>query len=950
MKLRRFLLSVLFSTLAASLLAQATGTTTGDIRGHVTDESGAALAGATVTATGQETGLARSDTSASNGSFAIRLLPPGVYRVTATVAGFRPGELSNIRVTIGTSANVDFRLTVAAVAETITVSGEANLIDPSSTEVSKTIGEAKIRNLPINQRNFLDFAVTTPGVTVERGPQSGAASTSGLSINGQSPRYNNVVVDGMDNNDEAVGSVRSTFSQEAVQEFQVIQSPFSSEYGRMTGGIVNIVTRSGTNELHGSGFYFFRDDSLSDDNFLTGEKTTFEQHQFGASLGGPILRDRLFFFGAAERLDVQDANVVTISDAAVALIRANGFDVTNGEVPFDRDRSTYLLKLDLLAGANHAFALRGSYSEESDENQQSWGGLVARSGGGVRDLEDTAVAFTGTSILSPTLSNELRLLYADRSHRLTPLDEAGGVAVTILGVATFGTQRFLPQPRDTQVYQVFDAVSFFHGRSAYKFGVDYSHTDFEGSLPLNFAGLYRFGALPGGLPGLPPSGLTALQAFGAGVPQVFAQGFGEPAGDGETNHVGAFGQGEWNVTDQLLLRLGLRYDYEDPIEPFPEDSDNWAPRFSFSWDGGKTWRLRGGAGRFYGIASLGPMFAVSIQDGVNVRTIVRTIQGGPSPLVPWRLPNRRFGSAAEAGTSVVPLTVLRPAGCEGAVPPDLDIQGCAEFDSAYTDQVNLGFEVALVDELLFNVDYLHARGKKIFTARNINPTIPGLTPPQNPRPNPAFSDIYRYGADGNSWYDGVTAGLQTRIGGPFEASFFYTWADAEDDYVDWLTEFQLQDTLNPDDERGPALHVPEHKATLSAVYTTTVGQYPWWARDWTFGVIADYAAGRPYNILAGFDRNGNSDPLSDRPAGVGRNAGELPDFFTVDARVARRIPIGPVGLEAIFEVFNLFNRDNVLEVNNVQFINAQLTPNPDFERPTRVSDPRRIQLGARLTF
>ncbi len=409
MKIRRFLLSVLLSAGAVTLLAQATGTTTGDIRGRVLDESGGALPGVSVTGISQETGLVRSDTSAADGSFALRLLPLGVYRASATMSGFQTGELSDIRVTIGSSANVEFRLRVAAVADTVTVRGEAGLIDPSSTEVSKTIGETKIRNLPINQRNFLDFALTTPGVTAERGPQSGAASTSGLSINGQSPRYNNVVVDGMDNNDEAVGSVRSTFSQEAVQEYQVIQSPFASEYGRMTGGIVNIVTRSGTNELHGSAFYFFRDDSLSEDNFLTGTKTTFEQNQYGASLGGPILRDRLFFFGAAERLDVSDANVVTISDAAVALIRANGFDVTNGEVPFARDRSTYLLKLDLLAGANHAFAVRGSYSEESDENQQSWGGLVARSGGGVRDLEDTAVALTGTSILSSTLSNELRL-------------------------------------------------------------------------------------------------------------------------------------------------------------------------------------------------------------------------------------------------------------------------------------------------------------------------------------------------------------------------------------------------------------------------------------------------------------------------------------------------------------------------------------------------------------
>jgi outer membrane receptor protein involved in Fe transport len=953
MAIRRILGVGFFLLCASGLLAQATGTTTGDVRGRVTDQEGAMLPGVVVTATSQDTGLARTDTSLADGFFTIRLLPPGMYRVSSELSGFQSVLLDNVRVTVGSTTNVDLTLRLTGVTEAITVGGETDLIDAASTEVSKTIGEQKIRNLPINQRNFLDFALTTPGVTVERGPQSGAASTSGLSINGQSPRYNNVVVDGLDNNDSAVGSVRSTFSQEAVQEYQVIQSPFSSEYGKTAGGIVNIVTRSGSNELHGSAFYFYRDDGLSEENPLTGTKTPFEQNQYGASLGGPILRDRLFFFGAAEKLDITDANVVTISDAAVAVIRAANFDVQNGVVPYDKERSTLLAKLDLVPGSRNAFALRGTYSEERDENQQAWGGLVARSNGGVRDIQDTAVALTGTSIFSANFSNELRALWSDRSHELESLDPNRSPQVTILGVATFGTQRFLPQPRDTQVYQVFDAVSYFRGKSAYKAGVDYTHTDFEGSLPLNFAGLYRFGALPGTLPGLPPTGLTALQAFGAGIPQVFAQGFGDPVGDGETNQIGAFAQGEWNFTDRFLVRAGVRYEYEDPIDPFPSDSDNWAPRLSFSWAGGDTWRLRGGVGRFYGVASLGPMFAVGIQDGVNVRTLVRVLGVGPasfSPLVPWMLPGRRFDSLAQAGGALVPLTVLRPKGCESATPPNLNIEDCAEFDSAYTNQANLGFEVELAKQLLLNLDYLHARGKKIFVARNINPTIPGLAPPQNPRPNPAFSDIYLYESNGNSWYDGVTVGLQTRIGGPFEMSAYYTWADAEDDYVDWLTEFQLQNTLDPGEERGPSVHIPKHKVSLSAIYTTAGRELPWWARDWTVSTIAEYVDGRPFNILAGFDRNSNGDPLSDRPAGVSRNAGELNEVINVDLRVARRVPIGPVGLEAIFEVFNLLDRENVLEVNNVRFANATLTPNPTFGDTTRVADPRRIQLGARLTF
>jgi hypothetical protein len=356
-------------------------------------------------------------------------------------------------------------------------------------------------------------------------------------------------------------------------------------------------------------------------------------------------------------------------------------------------------------------------------------------------------------------------------------------------------------------------------------------------------------------------------------------------------------------------------------------------------------RVRGGLGRFYGVASLGPMFAVGIQDGVQVKTIVRTIQGGPSPLVPWRLPNRRFATEADAGTSVVPLTVLRPQGCENELPP-LDIEGCAQFESAFSDTASLGVDFELSEWLLLNLDYLYTRGENIFVTNNINPQING-----GPRPNPAFTDIFLYSPTGNSWYNGYTAGLQTRLGGPFEASFFYTYTSAQDDYLDWLTEFRLQDPLHPGDEVGPTLNVPKQKATLSAIYAT--GRQPgmsWWASDWTFSTIMDYVDGRPYNILAGFDRNRNGDALSDRPEGVRRNSAELDSYLNVDLRIAKGFPIGPTTLEALFEVFNVFNEEIVLEVNNVQYINAQLAPNPAFGDVVRVADPRRIQLGARLLF
>ena len=279
------------------------------------------------------------------------------------------------------------------------------------------------------------------------------------------------------------------------------------------------------------------------------------------------------------------------------------------------------------------------------------------------------------------------------------------------------------------------------------------------------------------------------------------------------------------------------------------------------------------------------------------------------------------------------------------MPPNLDLEGCAQFDSAYTDQVNLGFEIEIGARLLFNADYLYARGRNILTSRNINPFIDG-----GHRPNPAFAGILLDAASGNSWYNGVTAGLQTRSGGPFETSAFYTYADAEDDYIDWLHPFQLQDPLNPQDERGPSINVPRHRATLTAIYTTVGRRLPWYARDWTVATIATFESGRPFDVRAGFDRNLNGDPASDRPEGVSRNSGELPDYFNVDLRIARTIPAGQIALEATLDVFNLLNRKNVLQVNNFRYLNALLAPNPQFGAATIVADPRRIQLGLRVSF
>ncbi len=420
--------------------------------------------------------------------------------------------------------------------------------------------------------------------------------------------------------------------------------------------------------------------------------------------------------------------------------------------------------------------------------------------------------------------------------------------------------------------------------------------------------------------------MSALEAFAAGIPAAFAQGFGNPGRTVSTDLFAAFAQAEWISSPRFLLRAGLRYEVENPVDPFPTDSNNWAPRLSFSWAPGETWRVRGGLGRFYAVAPIGPMFAVGVQDGVAARISIRTIEGGPSPIEPWLLPGHRFASESEAGGSIVPPTVLSPG----------------VFRSASTDLASLGIEKELGRSWSAALDYVHARGRKILVERNINPIVEGS------RPNPDFGEIRRYESTGNSWYDAVTASAHARFRGAFELSASYTYAHAETDYVDFSVG-ALQDPLHPEDEIGPTIHVPRHRATLAAVYSTPRAG-PWWSRDWTFSTISDVSIGRPYNELAGFDRNQNGDPASDRPEGVGRNRETLPAYWNVDLRVGRRIPAGPAELDLTLDVFNLFDRGNVLEVANVRYLGPSLEPNPEFGSPTRVADPLRLQFGLRLTF
>lgn len=309
-----------------------------------------------VTATNAGTGVTRTVTTDRNGRFVVPALAPTIYTVAAARSGFAKKVVEGVVMTLGEQVDLSITLTLAATQTTVSVQADAQLIDPQRRALTTVVSARQLEALPINGRDFIAFTLLTPAVSTDRTPTQGAAATSGLTFAGQPARFNNISVDGLDNNDLVNGGVRDTFSQEAVQEFQVLGNSYSAEFGKAAGGVINIVTKSGSNTAGGSVFLFGRDDALNARQYferftpagapVVYDKAPFRQWQFGATLGGPLKRNRTFYFASFERLDVATANRVTIDDTTAIsvfgqpvgtpaqILRRNGFAIETGNVPY----------------------------------------------------------------------------------------------------------------------------------------------------------------------------------------------------------------------------------------------------------------------------------------------------------------------------------------------------------------------------------------------------------------------------------------------------------------------------------------------------------------------------------------------------------------------------------------------------------------------------------------
>ncbi|HYY58110.1 MAG TPA: carboxypeptidase regulatory-like domain-containing protein, partial [Pyrinomonadaceae bacterium] len=453
----------------APLLAQQ-GVTSATLSGHVEDSDGAGVVGSDITIKNLDTNQTRTALGDEEGRYRFSNLAPGSYLLVVERAGFVTVQ-EQLTLTVGQTLDVPVQLTVAGVAESVNVTGDVPLIEAARTQVAETVAPREIDILPLNGRNYLDLALLVPGVSRtntnsnQRFAETSAVPGTGLSVAGQRNLNNGFVVDGMSANDDAADLAGTFYSQEVIREFEVITSGGVAEFGRASGGIINIVTQSGTNNWRGRLYGFLRSQRLDARNPQAARKDPLTQTQYGASTGGPLARDRTFLFVNFEQTRRRDAGVITIAPASVAAINARldrtgymGPRIGTGIFPGGYDVTDFFARVDHRLNRSNLLAARYSLYDLSSTNARNVGGLNDTSrGAALKDLDQTITASNVATLSSKTF-NETRFQYT-RSRLSAPVNDALGPAVNINGVANFGAATFSPTARDIDLYEAVDTIT-----------------------------------------------------------------------------------------------------------------------------------------------------------------------------------------------------------------------------------------------------------------------------------------------------------------------------------------------------------------------------------------------------------------------------------------------------------------------------------------------------------
>lgn len=944
---------VLSTLLSVSVLGNAQETlTTASVTGRVVDSSGALIPRATVTALALATNQTHTVDTDSQGRFRIPFLTSGTYSFSTQPSGFTLTK-REIQLTVGAAFDITLQVAVGPANTSVDVSGQPPVLEGNRSQISETILQTEINDLPYNGRNFLDLSLLAPGVSpTNTGSVQTFAETSpvvgqGYSINSQRNFSNSFVVDGLSANDDAAGLAGNSYGMDVIREFQVVTSGGQAEFGRALGGYFNVVTRSGTNDLHGTIYGFLRNQRLNAQNALSGNKLPLTQGQYGASLSGPVRRDRTFLFGNYEGRRLNTAGVTTIAPAQASAINSRldtiGFQgprLTIGSGPTTLYPTTVHTDNAFLRG-DHRFSdtdqinVRYSYYRLDSVNARGVGGLADVSfGTAVQDTNHT-VAISNVATLSPRTFNETRGQFTYDSLQAPP-NTQDSPAVVISGVATFGRFSSSPTARLNYLYEVVDNLVMQRGAHTLKTGVDFLFNDDTITFPMAIEGSYTF-----------PS-LTAFQSSGTSYAS-FSQNFGTPFIQQNNPNIGMYAQDEWKIAPSFTLNLGIRYDLQF-LRTITTDKNNVSPRVGFAWSpfANKKTVVRGSYGLFYDRVPLRALANALLSAGNTIDpmqgrllqyTYIPTDIGAPT------FPN--VSSTPNPGSKISYALMNR------------------HIQNAYSQQISVGIEQQILPAATLGVSYQHVRGLHLLSSINSNINQDGS------RPDPTRGNIKPYDSLFDSYYDGLAVSFVERPVSWGSARISYTWSKAIDNVGEFffsspINNFDLNvDRSRSDDDQR---HRLVFDASVKSPTSRTNGVVDSITHGWSLGGILQYYSRLPFNIVTGgqtrqqttqrpctggYVPNGIN-PCTEALSGfvIGRNAGTGFDFFSLNARLSRTFVLTErLRLEGIAEGFNVLNHRNDMIPNGTWGTGAYpANPNPSFGAATAVGDPRSIQLAARLYF
>ncbi len=542
--MRRIIVTMMFIVLAITgpLLAQQT---TGNISGRLVDAQGSAVPGVTVTAKNPQTGLTRTETSDAEGIYRLTALPVGVYDLTAELQGFGKVENKGIVVNVAQTLDLNMTLKVASLSETVTVTGESPLIETSSSSVGGVVDIRRIESLPLNGRQFANLAATIPGVGLGFHSDPTKSTQYAPQINGGAGRNVNYQIDGGDNNDDTVGGLLQAYPLEAIQEFNFVTQRFKAEYGRSNGGVMNIVTKSGTNNLTGSFFESFRDKSMNakteTEKISNRDKQDYRRNQFGGSFGGPIARDRAHFFGAVER--TQQDTTQTVNTKGL-------FPTLDGPAPVPYRETLVTGKATASLNASQYVSVRYGYNKNTQPYNVAGASATPDNwGDSINDFN--SINLNHNWVLKGNRLNEFVFQYADFGNNIASRSSAPNE--TFPNGVRIGANVNTPQTTEQKKYQFRDDFSW-HVSGLGGLGHDFK----AGVNYINEPRLYlTFNTGKGAIFN------THLTDDPNGPIQTVTVSDGNSSANVPTKQFGTYVQDDWRLAPRLTLNLGLRYDVMD---------------------------------------------------------------------------------------------------------------------------------------------------------------------------------------------------------------------------------------------------------------------------------------------------------------------------------------------------------------------------------------------------